>query len=79
MSSGRGRSPCDTGPRELRLDVICPGKLAGASRRNDDSAVEARVNVHGGQWWRPTVRRLGQNQRVDALILSRYAYSALSR
>ena len=25
MSSGRGRSPCDTGPRELRLDVICPG------------------------------------------------------
>jgi hypothetical protein len=22
MSSGRGRSPCDTGPHELRLDVI---------------------------------------------------------
>jgi hypothetical protein len=33
MSSGRGRSPCDTGPRELRLDVICPGTLAAASRR----------------------------------------------
>ena len=37
MSSGRGRSPCDTGPRELRLDVICPGTLAAASRRNDGS------------------------------------------
>ena len=37
MSSGRGRSPCDTGPRELRLDVICPGALAAASRRNDGS------------------------------------------
>ena len=22
MSSGRGQSPCDTGPRELRLDVM---------------------------------------------------------
>ena len=30
-----GRSPCDTGPRELRLDVIRPGTLAAASRRND--------------------------------------------
>ena len=30
MSSGRGRSPCDTGPRELWLDVICPGMLAAA-------------------------------------------------
>ena len=38
MSSGRGRSPCDTGPRELRLDVICPGTLAAASRRNDGSS-----------------------------------------
>lgn len=37
MSSGRGRSPCDTGPRELRLDVTCPGILAAASRRNDGS------------------------------------------
>ena len=37
MSSGRGRSPCDTGPREQRLDVICPGTLAAASRRNDGS------------------------------------------
>ncbi len=37
MSSGRGRSPCDTGPRELRLDVICPGTLAAPSRRNDGS------------------------------------------
>lgn len=37
MSSGRGRSPCDTGPRELRLDGICPGTLAAASRRNDGS------------------------------------------
>ena len=39
MSSGRGRSPCDTGPCELRLDVICPGTLAAASRRNDGSAL----------------------------------------
>ncbi len=37
MSSGRGRSPCDTGPRELRLDVIRPGPLAAASRRTDGS------------------------------------------
>lgn len=37
MSSGRGRSPCDTGPREQRLDVTCPGTLAAASRRNDGS------------------------------------------
>ena len=35
MSSGRGRSPCDTGPRELRLDVICPGTLAAATRPNE--------------------------------------------
>ena len=28
MSSSRGQSPCDTGPRELRLDVISPGTLA---------------------------------------------------
>ena len=32
-----GRSPCDTGPREFRLDVICPGTLAAPSRRNDGS------------------------------------------
>ena len=37
MSSGRGRSPCDTGPPEFRLDVICPGTLAAPSRRNDGS------------------------------------------
>jgi hypothetical protein len=37
MSSGRGQSPSVTGPRELRLDVICPGTLAAASRRNDGS------------------------------------------
>ena len=43
MSSGRGRSPCDTGPRELRLDVSCPGTLAAASRRNDGSARAADV------------------------------------
>ena len=30
MSSGRGRSPCDTGPREPRLEVICPGTMAAA-------------------------------------------------
>ena len=29
MSSDRGRSPCDTGPIELRLEVIVPGTLAG--------------------------------------------------
>ena len=29
MSSDRGRSPCDTGPLELRLEVIVPGTLAG--------------------------------------------------
>lgn len=37
MSSDRGRSPSDTGPRELRLDVIHPGTLAAPSRRNDGS------------------------------------------
>jgi hypothetical protein len=41
MSSGRGRSPCDTGPRELQLDVICPGTFAAASRRNDCSGSAA--------------------------------------
>ena len=29
MSSDRGPSPCDTGPLELRLEVIVPGTLAG--------------------------------------------------
>ena len=53
MSSGRGRSPCDTGPRELRLDVICPGTLAAASRRNDGSGCARR------QDFRPITR--GQN------------------
>ena len=64
MSSGRGRSPCDTGPRELRLDVICPGTLAAASRRNDGySCVAAasgrsRTCAHNAQacrrWGCPT-------------------------
>ena len=27
MSSRRGRSPCDTSPRQYRLEVICPGTL----------------------------------------------------
>ena len=30
-----------TGPRELRLDVICPGTLSAASRRNDGSGGRA--------------------------------------
>ena len=30
MSSGRGRSPCDTGPRKLQLDVICPRMVVAA-------------------------------------------------
>ena len=29
MSSDPGLSPCDTGPLELRLEVIGPGTLAG--------------------------------------------------
>jgi hypothetical protein len=37
MSSGRGRQSCDTGPRKLRLDMVCPGTLAAPSRRNDGS------------------------------------------
>jgi hypothetical protein len=38
MSSSRGRSPCDTGPRELQLDVIRPGTLASlATERNPGS------------------------------------------
>ena len=53
MSSGRGRSPCDTGPRELRLDVICPGTLAAASRRNDGS----------GERRKPTPRDLFRHGR----------------
>jgi len=44
MSSGRARSPCDTDPRELRLDVICRDTLAAASRRNDDSRGDRRVH-----------------------------------
>ena len=37
MSSGRGRSPCDTGPPELRLDVIVCATLA-IGRQNLDLA-----------------------------------------
>ena len=32
MSSGRGRSPCDTGPRELRLDVSTRSLTTAAER-----------------------------------------------
>jgi hypothetical protein len=35
MSSGQGRSPCNTGPPELRVDVIRPGTLAAPSPPND--------------------------------------------
>ena len=55
MSSGRGRSPCDTGPRELRLDVICPGTLAAASRRNDGSGLRSHPTQHRG-WFEPDRR-----------------------
>jgi catechol 2,3-dioxygenase-like lactoylglutathione lyase family enzyme len=41
VNTSRGQSPCDAGPRELRLDVICPGTLAAASRRNDGSGCVA--------------------------------------
>ena len=52
----RGRSPCDTGPRELRLDVICPGRLAAASRRNDGTT--------------ELVQRVGeQNVRSDDIVV----------
>ena len=59
MSSGRGRSPCDTGPRELRLDVICPGTLAAVSRRNDGP------NVRPYRGWDIAPRYLigGRSQR----------------
>ena len=40
MSSGRGRSPCDTGRREFRLDVICPGTLAAPC---DETTARGRV------------------------------------
>ena len=56
MSSGRGRSPCDTGPRELRLDVICPGTLAAASRRNDGTT---ELVQHVGE----------QNVRSDDIVV----------
>jgi hypothetical protein len=43
QSSGRGRSPCDTCPRELRLHVICPGAFGAASRRNCSNGLRNRV------------------------------------
>ena len=57
MSSGRGQSPCDTGPRELRRDVICPGTLAAASRRNRRLGV-AWAETKLSQDMRPVTLRL---------------------
>jgi hypothetical protein len=45
MSFGRGRSPCDTGPREQWLDVKCPGTLAASSRRTTVLAPDRRVRT----------------------------------
>ena len=52
MSSGRGRSPCDTGPRKLQLDGSAPGMEAAA---RDGTTVLARA--------RTTTRR-----RADVII-----------
>jgi hypothetical protein len=45
MTSGRGRLPSDTGPRELRPDVMCPDTWAAPSRQNDGSGSRARERV----------------------------------
>jgi hypothetical protein len=56
MSSDRGRSPCDTGPLELRLEVIVPGTLAG--RRVATRSTEL-------------VQRVGeQNVRSDGVVVT---------
>ena len=47
MSSGRGRSPCDTGPRELRLDLTCPGTLAAVATELVQRVGEQNVRSHG--------------------------------
>lgn len=86
MSSGRGRSPCDTGPRELRLDVIYPGTLAAPSRRNDGSesrwprwpCPRTRGHIDGGH--RPEVpvadRANVANRRIQLDLGRRYAHGA---
>ena len=43
MSSDRGRSPCDTGPFELRLEVIVPGTLAGRGAATRSTELVQRV------------------------------------
>src|SRR5512132_256191 len=43
MSSDRGRSPCDTGPLELRLEVIVPGTLAGRCAATRSTELVQRV------------------------------------
>jgi len=46
MSSGRGRSPCDTGPRELRLDGIRRGM---SDRRRATADSSGRTSA-GARW-----------------------------
>ena len=45
MSSDRGRSPCATGPLELRLEVIVPGTLAGRCAATRSSELVHRMGA----------------------------------
>ena len=56
MSSDRGRSPCDTGPLELRLEVIVPGTLAGRCVATRSTELVQRVVVE-------------QNVRSDRVVV----------
>ena len=61
MSSDRGRSPCDTGPLELRLEVIVPGTLAGRCVATRSTELVQRVgeqNVRSDGVAVPLVTRL---------------------
>jgi hypothetical protein len=53
MSSDRGRSPCATGPLEVRLEVIVPGTLAGRCAATRSTELVQRVgeqNVRSDGW-----------------------------
>ena len=91
MSSGRGRSPCDTGPREFRLDVICPhrasvlGRPPACRHRNEDRPRRdagrgvARCRASVGAALRTSLRCVVHRHPVPAQASAGTRRGALSR
>ena len=69
MSSGPGRSPCDTDPREFRLDVICPAPWP--LPRDGTMVPEIAQALMSGPERRLPTRRAGGTEVPDCSVRPR--------